>query len=340
MAYVLITNPTNKSFGMIAKLFERYSSYIAVKFPDDHKDYVYNESVKFLYCVESTVQVGDYVLHKNSCQYGLVEKINGSTCTIRHQEGRYLCEDMDYLLVITNLPEQFKVTAEPQKEKETKTMKKNLFGNMSTKLMEQFMPQKVEGDEVGLSFTGAIVVKRANGDYVRYDSAQNKIVNDMQLAVAGDGISKMIFLMPTTDVKKGDVIKNNETYHYVVDIAQDGKLVTVSLNSGRKSSLVDEVNTILGKKMYKKVTSLFTMSGDSAMNPMMMAMFMSEDNEDGLFQMLAMSSMMTGQGQQLSPMMMALMLGGEDKSDMMSLMLMSQMMSGANPFAPAKVEGK
>ena len=258
------------------------------------------------------------------------------------------CDDLNYTLKygIKEVCEASKlfnmntvcIQTEPDKDtlieakKETKTMKKNLLCNMTSKLMEQFMPQKIEGDEVGLSFSGAVVVKRADGDYVRYDSEKKQIVNEMQLAMAGDGISKMIFLMPTTEVKTGDVIKNNNTYHYITDIAQDGKLVTMSLNSGRKSSLVDECNAIFGKKMYKKVTSLFTMGTDTTTNPMLLAALMAEDNENDMFQLIAISQMMGGQ--QANPMMMALMLSGEDSSskDMISIMLMSQMFGGANPF--------
>lgn len=206
-------------------------------------------------------------------------------------------------------------------------------------MLGKFMPSHIGDDEVGLSLSGDIAYRRKNGDYVYYNPLNETIENCMEMVIGSNEIGKMVFVMPTNKVEIGDVIQNGDNYVYITQV--DPVIKGVSLNSGRKTTIVKENNLIAQGSLYRKVTSLFTMMNGkdgTGFNPMFLAMLSDSDEENDLFSLLAMSQMMGGnlnsnEGAngstfgKMNPMMM-LMLGksGDGKmGDMMKLMMMSQM---------------
>ena len=187
--------------------------------------------------------------------------------------------------------------------KEETTMANNFF-NMNM----EFGPNK---DENIASTLMGIAVK--NGDSWRiYDKKTKQItdIGDMQLG------NLPIFILPTTKLSEGDLIKDAGEYYFVMKVAA-GSTQTLCAKTGEMKTVIP-IKNVLGFSCYSKVIALsdsINMGGDFDVEK------------------LAIMSTMCGQpGQnnqmnQLLPLMLFKdKLGGDD--DMMKMMLMSSMMGG------------
>lgn len=184
-----------------------------------------------------------------------------------------------------------------------------------------------------------------------YDPEAKSINNCMELVFGSDALDKMVFVMPAKDVHIGDVVLNNGKYIYITNITETGAIKGVSLDSGRTTTLVKEINTIMGCLPYAKVTSLFSMAngkGSDGINPMLLMLMGDTDDADDLFTTIAMMTMMGGNTATSAPAggvfggmnpLMLLALSGDDdeggKGGLMQMILMSQMMGGGLFQAPA-----
>ena len=231
-------------------------------------------------------------------------------------------------------------------KKEKKSMKFNLKN-----MLKQYMPRSIDDGSVALSISGDIAYRRKDGDYVFYDPEAKSINNCMELVFGSDALDKMVFVMPAKDVHIGDVVLNNGKYIYITNITETGAIKGVSLDSGRTTTLVKEINTIMGCLPYAKVTSLFSMAngkGSDGINPMLLMLMGDTDDADDLFTTIAMMTMMGGNTATAAPAggmfggmnpLMLLALSGDDdeggKGGLMQMILMSQMMGGGLFQAPA-----
>lgn len=240
--------------------------------------------------------------------------------------------------------EQVSQRPQVKENKEDTTMANNIF-NMNM----EFGPNK---DENIASTLMGVAVK--NGDSWRiYDKKKKEItdVGDMQLG------NLPIFILPTTQLSEGDLIKDAGEYYFVTKVATPKTPTqTLSARTGEMKSVVP-IKNVLGFSCYSKVIALSdslnmgddfdveklaimsAMCGQTGetggqMNQLLPLMLFKDKlgGDDDTMKLLLMSSMMTseddgGQMNQLLPLMLFKdKLGGDD--DTMKLLLMSSMMGG------------
>ena len=180
----------------------------------------------------------------------------------------------------------------------------NNFFNMNM----EFGPNK---DENIASTLMGVAVK--NGDSWRiYDKKTKQItdIGDMQLG------NLPIFILPTTKLSEGDLIKDAGEYYFVMKVAA-GSTQTLCAKTGEMKTVIP-IKNVLGFSCYSKVIALsdsFNMGDDFDVEKLaIMSAMCGQSGEDG------------GQMNQLLPLMLFKdKLGGDD--DMMKMMLMSSMMS-------------
>ena len=233
-----------------------------------------------------------------------------------------------------------------QEIKEDTTMANNIF-NMNM----EFGPNK---DENIASTLMGVAVK--NGDSWRiYDKKTKQItdIGDMQLG------NLPIFILPTTKLSEGDLIKDAGEYYFVMKVAA-GSTQTLCAKTGEMKTVIP-IKNVLGFSCYSKVIALsdsINMGGDfdveklaimstmcgqpsqnnNQMNQLLPLMLFKDKlgDDDDMMKMILMSSMMSAPAEdgdqnatmnQLLPLMLFKdKLGGDD--DMMKLFLMSSMMGG------------
>ena len=221
----------------------------------------------------------------------------------------------------------------------------NKFFNMNM----EFGPNK---DENIASTLMGVAVK--NGDSWRiYDKKTKQItdIGDMQLG------NLPIFILPTTKLSEGDLIKDAGEYYFVIKVAK-GSTQTLCAKTGEMKTVIP-IKNVLGFSCYSKVIALsdsINMGDDfdleklaiiSAMcgqtgencgqiNLLPLIAFKDKfDGDDDTMKLLIISSMMSGQAEcgnqnatmnQLIPLMFLEKKDGGD--DMTKMVLMSSMMSG------------
>ena len=190
-----------------------------------------------------------------------------------------------------------------QEIKEDTTMANNIF-NMNM----EFGPNK---DENIASTLMGVAVK--NGDSWRiYDKKTKQItdIGDMQLG------NLPIFILPTTKLSEGDLIKDAGEYYFVMKV-DAGSTQTLCAKTGEMKTVIP-IKNVLGFSCYSKIIALsdsFNMGDDFDVEKLaIMSAMCGQSGEDG------------GQMNQLLPLMLFKDKLG-DNDDMMKMMLMSSMMS-------------
>lgn len=228
--------------------------------------------------------------------------------------------------------------------KEETTMANNIF-NMNM----EFGPNK---DENIASTLMGVAVKNGDGWRI-YDKKKKEItdVGDMRLG------NLPIFILPTTKLNEGDLIKDDGEYYFVTKVATTKTPTqTISARTGEMKNVVP-IKNILGFSCYSKVialsdslnmdddfdveklTIMSAMCGQTGetsgqMNQLLPLILFKDKlgGDDDTMKLVLMSSMMTSeddgcQMNQLLPLMLFKgKLGGDD--DTMKLLLMSSMMGG------------
>lgn len=172
----------------------------------------------------------------------------------------------------------------------------------------EFGPNK---DENIASTLMGVAVK--NGDSWRfYDKKKKEItdVGDMQLG------NLPIFILPTTKLNEGDLIKDAGEYYFVMKVAK-GSTQTLCAKTGEMKTVIP-IKNVLGFRCYSKVIALsdsINMGDDFDVEKLaIMSAMCGQTDENG------------GQMNQLLPLMFFKdKLGGDD--DMMKMMFMTSMMS-------------
>lgn len=239
-------------------------------------------------------------------------------------------------------PEENKTTSKIVKE--DTTMANNIF-NMNM----EFGPSK---DENIASTLMGVAVK--NGDSWRiYDKKKKEItdIGDLQLG------NLPIFILPTTKLSVGDLIKDAGEYYFVIKV-EAGKTQTLCAKSGEMKTVIP-IKNVLGFSCYSKVIALSdslnlgddfdveklaimsamcSQGGNNGnqMNQLFPLMLFKDkfNTSDDTMKLVLMSSMMnptadSGQMNQLLPLMFLKDAdGGND--DTMKLLFMSSMMGNAD----------
>ncbi len=234
-----------------------------------------------------------------------------------------------------------------KKIKEDATMKNNIFN-----LNLEFGPNK---DENIASTLMGIAVKNEDNWRI-YDKKKKEItdVGDIQLG------NLPIFILPTTKLNEGDLIKDASEYYYVMKVEKESTQ-TLCAKTGEMKTIIP-IKNVLGFSCYSKVSAfsdfinvgedfdveklalMSTMCGqngkDSGQMNQLVPLMLFKDKlggDDDMMKIMLMTSMMstpTEDGDQsatmnplLLPMLFKDKLGGDD--DMMKMMLMTSMMDGS-----------
>lgn len=213
-------------------------------------------------------------------------------------------QERESALRTRELEQQRQVEQPAQQEiKEDATMANNIF-NMNM----EFGPNKDEN--IASTFMGVAV---KNGDNWRiYDKKKKEItdVGDIQLG------NLPIFILPTTKLNEGDLIKDAGEYYFVIKVAK-GSTQTLCAKTGEVKTVIP-IKNVLGFSCYSKVIALsdsINMGDDFDVEKLaIMSAMCGQSGEDG------------GQMNQLLPLMLFKdKLSGND--DMMKVLLMTSMMS-------------
>ena len=146
-----------------------------------------------------------------------------------------------------------------------------------------------------------IAAKTSSG-YKTYDVDTGRLVNvsDFVFDVGED----MFFLIPSNDIKRGDVIIANGLPAAVIEV-KDNLITAFRYEDSTIINLVPEHLVFFGNTyFYSKVVSFFTLTGKKSMKDMLPLMFMSSmfkgsspfsnssGNNNNMMQMMMMASMM------------------------------------------------
>ena len=146
---------------------------------------------------------------------------------------------------------ELKSQAESTKVKEETTMANNFY-NMNS----EFGPNK---DANIASTPMGVAVKNGNSWRV-YDKKKKKITDagDMQLG------NLPIFIMPTTELNEGDLIKVAREYYFIAKV-DNGSVLTLNAKTGEMKNMVLPIKNLFGFSCYSKVITIdnfIDMGGD------------------------------------------------------------------------------
>lgn len=203
-----------------------------------------------------------------------------------------------------------------QEIKEETTMANNIFN-----LNMEFGPNK---DENIASTLMGIAVK--NGDSWRIYDKEKKVITDIGDMQLGNF---PIFILPTTKLSEGDLIRDSGEYFFVTKVATpETPTQTLSVRTGEMKSVVP-IKNVLGFSCYSRVIALRDLLGDDVdVEKLFIVSAMYEQADDDANQM----------NQYLPLILLKDNLGGDD--DTMKLVLMSSMMNQKadsnqmNPYIP------
>lgn len=257
--------------------------------------------------------------------------------------------DTSYIAFSFNKDELVRVVGLPKTtRRKSMKAKKNLFG-------ANFEFGKSKDINLASTLLGVAVKDPASGDWYKYDRVNNTRINL--------GRTKMgnlpIFLIPTTQMVPGDLIKRGNKYLWITEKTPSGTFKAVNALTGTVEEIIAEQSLIPGFAFYTKVVAmelntLNDNSGNNVGNNLLSAMLLmqwmgddsksefsidsiNEDDFNGMGAMLplilaqqngGLNNIFEGEGGQLNlPMLMML---GDGDNDMMQLVVMSQLLNGKN----------
>ena len=169
---------------------------------------------------------------------------------------------------------------------------KNIFGKIGSGMCR-------------LTMNGEIAVKTSNG-YKSYNVKKKRLVNQSNFVF--DIGEDFFFVIPTNNVKIGDIILVQGKPHCVINVDND-RLEVINYEDSTIENIISERHVFLGNTyFYGKIVSLF---GNT---------FGKKAGTNKLMQMMMMSQMFKGNN------------GGNSGFDMNTLMMMNMMNGGMNDF--------
>mgnify|MGYP006874318013 CR=1 FL=1 len=215
--------------------------------------------------------------------------------------------------------------------------KNGMFSGILSRYTAQFMPQ--QETDVRMSMGGTLCVKpsRDSDDWIAIDS--NGDLTSYPEAMTIELPFIFSIAKPTNQIHSGEIIKNANSYSYVIGIGDDGTLKTLSYSgyTHNKKAIKDAV---MGQATTKVIVNPFNFDEGCGFNPIMLALA----NGDSFDVESLMALSMTPQGKNLFSntgggfnMALLWMLDKNKQSgnggSMMEMLMMSQMMQGGNnPF--------
>ena len=216
--------------------------------------------------------------------------------------------------------------------------KNGMFSGILSRYTAQFMPQ--QETNVRMSMGGTLCVKpsRDSDDWIAIDS--NGDLTSYPEAMTIELPFIFSIAKPTNQVRSGEIIKNANSYSYVIGTDNDGTLKTLSYSgyAHNKKAIKDAV---MGQATTKVIINPFNFDEGCGFNPIMLAL--ANGDSFDVESLVALS--MTPQGKNLFTntgggfnMALLWMLDKNKQSGngggMMEMLMMSQMMqSSNNPFA-------
>lgn len=226
-----------------------------------------------------------------------------------------------------------------QNKMELNNSKKNgMFSGILSRYTAQFMPQ--QETNVRMSMGGTLCVKpsKDSDDWIAIDS--NGDLTSYPEAMTIELPFIFSIAKPTNQIRSGEIIKNANSYSYVIGVSNDGTLKTLSYSgyTNNKKAIKDAV---MSQATTKVIINPFNFDEGCGFNPIMLALA----NGDSFDVESLMALSMTPQGKNLFSntgggfnMALLWMLDKNKQSGngggMMEMLIMSQMMQGGNnPFA-------
>lgn len=180
----------------------------------------------------------------------------------------------------------------------------------------------IKDGSVAVTFDGKIAIRTADG-YVVYNSENGSLANQMDMVLKDVGF---IYIMPAAEVKKDDIIKQNNNFYYIVSVNDRGSLNVINFSDGTVEVLAKGTN-LLGKNIFYKVVNplgqLDFKSGDSSFDPMML-MFINQSGGSDIKEIMLLQMLMGKSDDKVFNPMMLMAMGGGDL-DMKTLMLFSML---------------
>ena len=136
---------------------------------------------------------------------------------------------------------------------------------------------KVKNGMCRLSMDGKIAISTSNG-YKTYDMKNNRLTNcDSFVFDIGE---EMFFVIPTNDIKEGDIILASGSPVCVTKMNEDDTITAVKYEDGTVLTMLPERHMFMGSTyFYGKIMSLFgtnLMNGKKGMDKMMSYMMIKE----------------------------------------------------------------
>lgn len=222
-----------------------------------------------------------------------------------------------------------KASISKMENKENKAMNK-IFGNVEF--------GKYTGRDIKMS-VGGLAYRAEDNKYVAYDENKLALTDVTDFVFDVDGF---LYLLPVAvkDVQVGDIIRNNNSYVIVKDIA-GGNFIEVIDPSTNELKTIMPVHNIFGFDFYTKVVSLMSADAFGPINEdnpfgSMLSFFLLNQNNGIDTKTLMLMSMMNGKSFdfQNNPWLMIMML--DNKGDMDSLLPLVMMSNGGFNFGAKK----
>lgn len=200
---------------------------------------------------------------------------------------------------------------------------------------------KVEGKFAFSPITGGLAIRKGNtGEFVAFDGKEITDVNGLTL-----DIKIPAFRLPVTadQVKKGDIVLNNNDYGYVTEVA-DGYVQVVNVEKNTRGSVLPTKNVLLNGSFFTVVKTLDA-AGQGGFDPTLLLLLGKEDSSsEDLLPFLLMSGGLQGGAQQgaINPMMLLAL--KDSAEDLLPFLLMQQGGvfggEGFNPLMLLAMDGK
>lgn len=216
--------------------------------------------------------------------------------------------------------------------------KNGMFSGILDRYTAQFMPQ--QETDVRMSMSGILCVKpsKDSDDWIAIDSKGDLTSYPEAMTIELPFIFSIA--KPTDQIRSGEIIKNANSYSYVIGASKDGTLKTLSYSgyTHNKKAIKDAV---MGQATTKVIINPFNFDEGCGFNPIMLAL--AKGDSFDVESLIALS--MTPQGKNLFSntgggfnMALLWMLDKNKQNGngggMMEMLMMSQMMQGNNnPFA-------
>jgi len=166
-----------------------------------------------------------------------------------------------------------------------------MFDNMFSGIMG-----KVKNGCCRLSMNGKIAIKTSDG-YKVYNEKTGNLTNcsNFVLDIADD----MFMLIPTRNLKPGDIVLINGKPMYILEIKAKNRVEAMNYEDSTIQTVIPERHAIMGRKFYGKIVSIlgkgFNGKGGFFKNMLklkMMSAMMGGKTEDGMFSGNALPMMM------------------------------------------------